>query len=770
MFKRISIIKKVIILFSFLAVTVIMGVIFFMNDEAMYIREDTLTQVQEDLERSIKHHIHEKFSIGLTNSIAIANNSLLRQSLKENNRTLAMDALKGLAKEYRQNSDFKNIKIHVHSKNITSFVRTWNSQKYGDDLSKFRHTIVEVKQKQKSLVAIEVGRAGLSIRGISPIFDRDGAYLGSVEFMQGFNSVVKSMQTEHTSLLVLMSNAYADTVVKNRTRLGKYMISQKEYLVDNDLKRAVEGLDLRQIKRQNYMVHNGYFLTVVDIKDYRGRSVGIYLLAKKLELINGAMLKAQSMVNLFVAIVIALFILTLFVLLVGLQVLIFKPLHYLNSGISSFFDYLDGKSTIIKPIKLCSEDEIGAIVQVINSHISTTKKHIEQDKALIKEISVVLDAVGKGDFTQVVKRSASSELNMLRDLINATIMDIQSSFKQMQTTLYQISDGNFESRVEGIYSDGAYLELKASINHISKTLKGLFEEVSEVLDSMSSGDLSVEVKGEYRGDFSLIKESVNSFRDQLVNMMEKINKNANKMRQASKEVRLSAESIAKGALRQASSIDNASAAIEQISGSVNETALRAQDTNKMAKEAALTAENGGDAVHKTVDSMQVISEQILIIEDIVYQTNLLALNAAIEAARAGEQGKGFAVVATEVRKLAKHSQIAAAQISEIINSSVEVSKEAGELIDTVVPKISQTAELINSISKASSEQDIGVGQIASTLSELDHVIQVNTHSSRELADASAQLDEQTQELNALVQYFSIKGKDDASIHYFDKGL
>jgi methyl-accepting chemotaxis protein len=251
------------------------------------------------------------------------------------------------------------------------------------------------------------------------------------------------------------------------------------------------------------------------------------------------------------------------------------------------------------------------------------------------------------------------------------------------------------------------------------------------------------------------KQAANNLGNQLSEMVAKINASASEITNAATEVNKSSQTLSSGAIQQASSLEETTSAIEEMSGSINETAKNAEKTNDLARESAIMAKDGGEAVDKTVNAMKTIADRIKIIEDIVYQTNLLALNAAIEAARAGEHGKGFAVVAAEVRKLAKRSQIAAQEISSITTNSLQISEKAGDLIGQLVPKIQETATLVKDISTAAKEQDVGIGQITTAMNQLDQLTQTNSNSSTSLATSAEELNGQATDLIEMMQFFKL---------------
>ncbi|WP_068088589.1 methyl-accepting chemotaxis protein [Polycladidibacter stylochi] len=219
--------------------------------------------------------------------------------------------------------------------------------------------------------------------------------------------------------------------------------------------------------------------------------------------------------------------------------------------------------------------------------------------------------------------------------------------------------------------------------------------------------LLLEFEGEMKNSLQIIDDNSTSLVSTANNLATIANDNAthaSKTEETTQEAAKSVQSVATSSEELVASIEEINRQIESSTKLISKTAANAYETNQK--------------VEGLVQSSNKISQVITMIQDIAEQTNLLALNATIEAARAGEMGRGFAVVASEVKQLATQTSKATEEITQQIISMQSSSEEAAGSIGQITSTMENINEFTQSIAAAVQQQGLATSEISSSIQQV----------------------------------------------------
>ena len=307
---------------------------------------------------------------------------------------------------------------------------------------------------------------------------------------------------------------------------------------------------------------------------------------------------------------------------------------------------------------------------------------------------------------------------------------------------------------------------------ITRSITSPLTQAVEIARTVASGDLSQTITTANTNETGMLLHALKDMQHRLTEVVWQVRNGADGVALASNGIEKSDHDLSTRTDSQAASLEQTTAAVNDLSDRIRQNAKNAQKANELALTASSIATKGGDVVAEVVSTMRGINESshriseiIQVIDGIAFQTNILALNAAVEAARAGEQGRGFAVVASEVRSLAGRSAAAASEIKNLINASVERVEQgsvqvdrAGTTMTEVVTSIRQVTELMGEISTDSHRQSEDVSQLGEAVTLMDSMTQQNAQLVDQMAVAAGSLKSQADDLVQTVAVFKLPAR------------
>lgn len=230
---------------------------------------------------------------------------------------------------------------------------------------------------------------------------------------------------------------------------------------------------------------------------------------------------------------------------------------------------------------------------------------------------------------------------------------------------------------------------------ISRPIDSVVDVLKNIADG--EGDLTTRLPVQSNDEVGELSRAFNHFMEKLQTIIQQVVGLSGELKVsavAAAESANTSQSEVKHQLDQitlvATSVEEMSAATQEIAGNAERTSLAASESAKFSEQGQSVVMSARDSIGNLAGEVATASEIIVrlsehsqqinsilgTIQGIAEQTNLLALNAAIEAARAGDNGRGFAVVADEVRSLSQKTTVSTDDIRSMISTLQNTTQEA----------------------------------------------------------------------------------------------
>ncbi|WP_018085416.1 methyl-accepting chemotaxis protein [Desulfurispora thermophila] len=400
--------------------------------------------------RTFQNDIDQVFSTATLALQGVAQNPAIQESFAKRDR----DKLYQLTAPIFEAAKKAGVdQFQFHLSPATSFLRLHMPEKYGDDLSTIRPTVVACNKSVQTVAALEEGRGGYGLRVVMPMLYR-GMHMGSVEYGLRLDEKMLSKWQQITGGQLYIYRRASSTVAWQDNARDKLLLAgtQKEdkfAISNNTLENFFRTNDSQIIRSPD----NRYIALLVPLHDLSKKPVGYIKLVQNRSFIT----QAFTSTAISTGIIVLLSLIATVTLIFFLQSYFLRPLTRLVSCLDSI-----SRGELGACVTIDSNDEFALLSNSFNNmsrRIAGLMRDIAAAAAQFKNNSSHLTHSASNLAANIQQLSASAqELSGASQQLNADTYslsqqttnlaaeteknrsDLQNSIAQVQKITAQVSD------------------------------------------------------------------------------------------------------------------------------------------------------------------------------------------------------------------------------------------------------------------------------------------------------------------------------------------
>ena len=341
-------------------------------------------------------------------------------------------------------SDVIGNMVHFHLASGRSLLRLWKggAQTKSDDLYNVRNTIKSLVDNHKAISGIEVGRNQLGMRGIVPIKNEIGEYLGSVEIISKYNPIVLNAKIKDSDNISLLLNAEELKIANNLPdSIKSHKIDDSHIVLDStssdDAFQAVGAKFLLQARTKlTSFISGTRHISAFPYHDYSGKQIGLILYSQDIAAMQANLAKNRMWLLLGSIS----FLTVIAVVVYFLALTITNPVRNIVKGLSEVSDTV---SSSTKHVSSASESLAGGAtrqasgLEEIASALASTTSMINNNAECAEKAN---------DYSNKAKDSADNGI-LLMDKMNIAIAKIQESSTETAKIIKVIDEIAFQTNL-----------------------------------------------------------------------------------------------------------------------------------------------------------------------------------------------------------------------------------------------------------------------------------------------------------------------------------